>query len=99
MIKAADEIGFEPARYPKPDREKGVVTLMAKAGMGERIAKALFFTTLWKHYILEVHIKREGAIATGVEIKVTQGSGVKADKEEMGQLNDAYIKALKKFWK
>ncbi|MCM8823380.1 MAG: hypothetical protein NC822_01745 [Candidatus Omnitrophica bacterium] len=39
---------FEYAKYPNPNKEKGIVTLMAKAETGERTAKAHFF-----HYIVE----------------------------------------------
>ncbi len=99
VIRAGDDIGFEPARYPKPDREKGIVTLMAKAETGERVVKALIFTPLWRHFVLEVHINREGAVARGVYLKVTQAGGATIQREEMEKLAKTYLEALGKYWK
>lgn len=99
VLRAGDDIGFEPAKYPKPDKEKGIVILMAKAETGERVAKALFFTVLWKHFVLEVRINRDGNIAKGVNLKVTQAGGATIKREEMENLVKAYTEALERYWK
>lgn len=99
VIKAGDDIGFEPARYPKPDRERGIVTLMAKAETGERVVKALFFSPLWTHFVLEIRINRDGNMATGVHLKVTQAGGATVKKEEMEALVKTYLDALRKRWR
>ena len=99
VIRAGDDIGFEPARYPRPNKEKGIVTLMAKAETGERVVKALIFTPLWRHFVLEVRINREGNIARGVHLKVTQAGGATVKREEMEKLAKTYLEALGKYWK
>ena len=99
VIRAGDDIGFEPARYPRPNKEKGIVTLMAKAETGERVVKALIFTPLWRHFVLEVRINREGNIARGVHLKVTQITGATIKREEMEKLAKTYLEALGKYWK
>lgn len=99
VIRAGDDIGFEPARYPKPNKEKGFVNLMAKAETGERVAKALFFTPFWTHFVLGVRLIRDGNIARGVHLKVTQVSGVTIKREEMENFAHAYMKALEEYWK
>lgn len=99
VMRAGDDIGFEPARYPRPNKEKGIVTLMAKAETGERVVKALIFTTLWRHFVLEVRINREGDIAKGVHLKVTQAGGSTIEREEMEKLAKTYLEVLGKYWK
>jgi len=96
VIKAGDDIGFEPAKYPKPNKEKGIVTLMAKAKTGERVWKALFFSPLWTHLVLEIRINRDRNMATGVHIKVTQAGGVTIKKQEMENLAKVYLETFKK---
>lgn len=98
-IKAGEDIGFNPARYPKPNREKGIVTMIPKAELEAIVDVAIFKILQVKQFILEVHIKREGYTAKGVELKVTQARGATVDREEMEFITSAYIKSLKKYWK
>lgn len=99
VIEAGDDIGFEPAKYPKPDKEKGIVILLAKREMGERVAKALFFSPLWTQFQLEIRVNREGETAEGVHLKVTQVGGATIKREETENLARAYLDALRKRWR
>ena len=99
VIRAGDDIGFEPAGSPKRNKEKGIVILVPKAETGERLAKAFFFTIYWTDFQLKVRINREGNIARGVHLKVTQAGGATVKREEMEKLAKTYLEALGKYWK
>ncbi|MCM8827414.1 MAG: hypothetical protein NC904_07875 [Candidatus Omnitrophica bacterium] len=53
---------------------------------------------MWRQFIPEVRLIRDGDIAKGVDIKVTQ-TGATINREEMEKLVQTYIKALEKYWK
>lgn len=101
VIKAGEDVGFKPLKMPKPDKEKGFVMMVSKSATGRDIAKSLTgpFMALFKDYILEIHIKKEGAIATGVEV-VGGHTGVREFEEEnVKKLIELYLESLKKHWK
>lgn len=73
--------------------------LLAKRETGERVTKALFFPLLWTHFQLEIRINREGVVAKGVHLKVTQKGGATVKREETENLAKAYLDALRKRWR
>jgi len=100
-VKAGEDIGFTPTKMPKPDKAKGFVMMVSESGTGRETAKRLTgrFMALFRDYILEIHLKKEGAIATGVEVIGGHTGAGEFDEENVKKLIELYLESLKKYWK
>ncbi|CUS79087.1 hypothetical protein JGI3_01075 [Candidatus Kryptobacter tengchongensis] len=65
------------------------------------LAKRTFVPHFAAEFYMHIRFLKEGDIAKGVKIEITQSKGVKKKvfEEEMDNLRKAYLSYLKKYWK
>ena len=100
MLAAGTDLGFVPLKGPAPDKEKGSVWFQVGGSSSTEVAKRIVLASaMFTHeYILQVYLRKDGALATGADLKANRtgvGEFTKEQADTLQTVFSAYKDALK----